>query len=79
MVKTDNDHHGVVMAQENSEEQAQDFHLYIFAQRLHLFTRFFVRSSKHVLEQQQPTVFHGRDIATSDDVHRRRCSETNSF
>ena len=73
----DNDHRGVVPAQENSEEQAQDFHLYIFAPHFHLFTRSFVRSPEHVLEQQQPAVFYGWDIATRDDVHRRGCSETN--
>ena len=79
MVKTDNDYHGVVMAQEDSEEQVQDFRIHLPAQPIHLFTRFLARSRERILEQQQLDLFHGRDFATPDHGHRRGDSKTIPF
>lgn len=79
MVKTDNDHHGVAMAQEDPEEQVQDFRVYLPAQRVHLFARFLARTRESSLEHQQLAVFHGRDNSAPDDVYCWSYSEKIPF
>ena len=52
MVEKDHDHHRVVMAQEDSEEQVQGVLVYILSERVHLLARFFTCAAERVFEQQ---------------------------
>jgi len=79
MVKTNHDHDGVVMAQEDSKKQVQDLHVYLLPQRVHLPPRFFSRATQRVLRKQQPDVLHGGYYEAGYHVHLWGLSKTNPF
>ena len=79
MVETDNDHHGVAVAQEDSEEQVQGVLVYILSKRVHFPACLFACAPERIVEQQQPDVLYGRVDEAGYHVHLWGHSETDTF
>ena len=52
MVEEDNDHDGVVVVKEDSEEQVQGVFVCVLSERVYLFACVFACAAKRVFEQQ---------------------------